>query len=353
MDIRLLNTDRIIIAIIDRFESLIWVDRTHTFGDFELKLPFDADTYFMLREDYYLEIDDSQSTMIIETSQIQTDAESGNYILVSGRCLKSILKRRVVWGITNISGSVQTAMKNMITASIINPALPERKINNFLFQDNPGLYVDDTSVEAQYDGDELYEVISGLCDLCGLCFDVVFTETNQLVFFIYKGVDRSYDQTMNPYVVFSPNFDNLLNSNYITSNQNTKNVAMIIGEGEGADRKTLIQGTASGLNRREIFVDASYLTSYVSETETLTPAQYLELMRTSGNEILGENLHVTAFEGETDPSNMFKYGEHYSLGDIVQIENEYGLTAKSKVAEVMISEDSSGKLIIPVFSAIE
>ncbi len=61
----------------------------------------------------------------------------------------------------------------------------------------------------------------------------------QFVFELYAGFDRSYDQTENPYVIFSPKFENIINSNYIESKASLKTVTLVGGEGEVLVEDTL------------------------------------------------------------------------------------------------------------------
>ena len=44
------------------------------------------------------------------------------------------------------------------------------------------------------------------------------------------------------------------------------------------------------------------------------------------------------------------YGVDYFLGDIVQIENEYGIQASAQITEIIETENESGYSIIPTFS---
>ena len=79
---------------------------------------------------------------------------------------------------------------------------------------------------------------------------------------VYKrqGADRSYDQFTNPYVIFSPKFENVINTNYLESKKTLKTVTLVAGEGEGADRRittvACASGAGTGLNRRELYTDA-------------------------------------------------------------------------------------------------
>ena len=43
----------------------------------------------------------------------------------------------------------------------------------------------------------------------------------------------------------------------------------------------------------------------------------------------------------------------YNLGDIVQIENEYGIQATARILEIIDCEDESGYSTVPTFSTWE
>ena len=68
-----------IIAVIDSYESLIWTRRYCGFGDFELYLPYDSKIESCLRKDFYLKIENSDRTMIIEGIEKRADVEFNSY----------------------------------------------------------------------------------------------------------------------------------------------------------------------------------------------------------------------------------------------------------------------------------
>lgn len=57
-------------------------------------------------------------------------------------------------------------------------------------------------------------------------------------------------------LVFSPKFENIINSNYMESMSSLKTTTLIGGEGEGSARRYTIVGGGSDLYRRELFTDA-------------------------------------------------------------------------------------------------
>lgn len=50
---------------------------------------------------------------------------------------------------------------------------------------------------------------------------------------------------------------------------------------------------------------------------------------------------------------MFKYGEDFFNGDVVQIANEYGHETRARILEIVMSEDNEGVSLYPTFKTIE
>lgn len=351
MELLVLNTDFESIAVIDTYESMIWTDRYNAYGDFEIYFAMDESLLQYLKEDYYLWLKDSEHCMIIENIKINADTEEGNHLVVTGRSLESILERRIIWGQRIFTGNLQNAVQTMVNENIISPSIADRKIANFIFVPSTDSKVTELKIDKQYTGDDLYTVIKGLCEEHNLGFKIVLTDENQFAFSLYAGVDRSYDQTENPYVVFSPNFENIINSNYYSSKTNFRNVTLVAGEGEGASRRTTVVGSGSGLDRRELFTDARDISSD-TEDGTLSDADYLTQLKTRGEKNLADHIIATAFEGEVEVTRLFKYGEDFFIGDIVQIANEYGNEGSAYISELVISNSEEGLSIYPTFKTI-
>ena len=239
----------------------------------------------------------------------------------------------------------------MLNECIISPSIADRKISNFVFVPSTDPKITSLKIDNQYTGDCLYDVVKGLCEENNIGFKIVQTAENKFAFSLYAGVDRSYEQTENPYVVFSPNFENIINSNYYSSRASFRNVTLVAGEGEGAARRTAIVGSASGLDRRELFTDARDISSD-TEDGTLSDAEYMAQLRTKGLKNLADHIVTTAFEGEVEVTRLFKYGEDFFIGDIVQIANEYGNEGSAYISELVISNSEEGLSIYPTFKTI-
>ena len=353
MDTFILDAAYQAVAVLDTFQSRIWTDRYNRYGDFEVYIPAIMPVCSFLQEGYYLYSPDlSDRMMIIEDIQLKCDPEDGDFYTVTGRSLESILARRVIWGYRKITGNLQEGVKALLNENVINPTKMTRKIPNFEFRDSTDSRITGLTLDAQYFGDNLYEVIAAICDEKSLGFRVLPNFTNGgLIFELFKGVERALDQTANPYVIFSPDFDNFLSSNYLETTSNYKNVALVGADGEGSARKYIdaFEGNSepSGLSRRETFTDAYG----VSKDEETTEEDYNKQLKQKGLEELADLKVTKAFEGEIDSSRQYVYGRDFGIGDVVQVTNNYGQSGKSRVSEIVMSEDDTGFIITPTFTA--
>lgn len=339
------------IRIIDSFESFIWADRYNSYGDCEIYTLVDSELITDCKIGNYICNRDSEHLMMITTINIKSDVESGNHLIVKGNSIESILKRRIIWKQTIISGNLQNGIKKLLNENVINPEIEARKIPNFIFKDSSDPLITELTLNAQYTGDNLYDVIKDICQEFRIGWKITLTEDLKFQFELYSGIDRSYAQDKNPYVIFSPSFENINNSNYLESDISFKNVALVAGEGEGVNRRTVTVGSVSGFDRRELFVDARDISSE-TENGKIPDAQYNASLQSRGNKKLLENSYLQSFEGEVEASQTFIYGIDFSIGDVVQIVNEYGIEAQSRVSEIIRFHDASSEMIIPTFTTV-
>lgn len=345
----LLNTKFEAITLIETYESFIWTDRYREYGDFEITCFPDSQIVADAKIDYYLVNPESEHVMIIEGREIDTDAEEGDRFIITGRSLESILDRRIVWKQTDLSGSLQNGIKKLITDAFISPSVSDRKVSNFVFETSTDPEITKLTHEAQYTGDNLYDILKELCEEYDIGFKITLNSKNQFVFKLYKGEDRSYDQTENTFVVFSPGFDNIIDTQYAETTKEYKNIAWVGGEGEGSERKFQQSGTEKGLTRRELFVDAREVSKKDENDVELTDAEYNKLLKQRGDKDLLDYPKAKTFAGKVDTTSMFVYGVDFNLGDVVQLENEYGIEGPSLVTEIVWTQDEEGYSCYPTF----
>lgn len=347
----LFDKDLNIICPIETYKSLIWATRYYDSDDFELYIPVSQYMLEVLRKDYYIarDTDEFSEPMIIEDIQISTDAEQGNYLIVTGRSLKSILSRRIIWGQTTVTGKVFTCIRRLVNDNAVNPVDSARKISRLkLADESEGANIASTMTAQFAAGDNLETVVQDICKTYRLGYVVTLdVKRKEFVFHIYEGTNRSYSQTSQIPVVFSYEYENLLSTNYKRSTKNYKNVALVLGEGEGVDQKRTSVGSASDLERYEMLVDASNISSNDGE---ITDVDYYAALSEQGKESLYENSATTSMDGEIALDHTFVLNRDYFLGDIVEVINEYGIEMTPRIVEIIESDDDTGHYVIPTFS---
>lgn len=325
------------IGLIDNYVSLIWTTRYYLCGDFELYLPVTSDFFEMLQIGYYLQTTESDYTMIIESIDIKTDAENGNYLTVSGRSVESLLDRRIVFpraGVSNMT--IEATAAYLIHYNFVSPTVDDRKIPEIGIFDTAKNFPE--KITSQYFGDNVYETITQLCQTYGYGFRMLL-KNGKFTFEMYDGLNRTRSQKENAPAVFSSEFENLVNTEYAYDIKESKNVALVAGQGEGTLRKTTCAGTGTGLERREIFVDARDLSN-----EELTDSEYITVLQSRGIEKLSEYERYPQYTGEVN-----NFPDYCSLGDIVEVENEFGMKATARIVEIIESYSTSGNTRIPTF----
>lgn len=350
MELLILNENFETTSVLDNFESLIWTDRYSSCGDFEVYTSAKKSIIDNAKSNYYLQSDTSEHVMIIEDMKLETDTEFGSHYTVTGRSLESILSRRIIWNQTILDGYLEGQIERLLNENIINPSNASRKISNFVFEASGDPRISAMKIQAQFTGDNLYEAIKKICDTASIGFKVTLNDQNKFVFKLYAGTDRSYDQISNPYVVFSPNFENIINSNYTESSRSLATVGLVAGEGEGAQRKVAVVGnnSSSGLGRREIFIDARDISSQV-DGGTLSNAEYNKLLIARGNERMVDSVVIKAFDGEVETTQLYRYGKDFFMGDIVQLENEYGMQSRVRITEYIYNQSKEEISAYPTF----
>lgn len=316
MDLYVLDTDLETVDIVDTYKSLIWTDRYQECGDFEICMAMSPKVAALMKPDYYIWRKDSPHLMIIESISIAGSEDEGDVATITGRSLESILDRRVIWGLKVLKGNLQDAIETLLNECIISPSKPERKISNFIFEASDDPYVTMHEIEGQYTGDNLYEVITNLCAERGIGFQITLNDSKQFVFRLYSGTDRSYDQITYPSVIFSNEFNNLVDSTYTESKSELKNVTLVGGEGEGDQRRYTAVGNTAGLARRELFTDARDISSDtdLDFSEDFNFSQYTsQVYSTSSNSFVSNSLFnscmidVSAYAGRVISLTIPRY----------------------------------------------
>ena len=354
MDIYVADEKMNTVAVIDYCKSVIWHSKYCGAGDFELMIPMmPAGAYLLetIKEGYFFYRKDSKTVMMAQKIELKTNVESGDYLLISGASAECLIGRRIIWQQTNLSGKVCDCVKRLMNENLIDPADARRRID--IIKMGQGISVE-TTMQKQITGDNLSDSVEEILSTYGLgyCLEYeVVGKPGAMQFKILQGADRSVGNKQgNPAVRFSPEFDNVLASDFAEDYTALKNVALVAGEGEGTARRSVTVGEGSGLARRELYVDSRNTSSNDGE---ISDADYNSMLQQEGVDALSQTQVTRTFAGEIEPDVNYHYGTDYFIGDIITVQNEYNIGFRARIAEIVENDDSDGYAMVVVLEYTE
>jgi len=330
-------------GIVDSFTSLRWVRRYYKSGEFELQCALTPESLELLTRESIIWKKDDTEAGYIEYRNLKQDVEGKEILVLKGKFLTGYLNRRIIWGTEILNITSEVAMRTLVNKNGIAPVDTNRVIPNLLLGPLNN-YIEQVDYQVSYAN--LCDELENLSNISNLGHRVKFYETNRkLIFDVYKGLDRSVNQSINPRCIFSKEFENILEQEYVDSLNNYKNLALVGGIGEGAARKMATIGNSSGLDRFEVFNDQKGLSNVV-DSLTMSDADYTLLLVGKGNETLAETKEIKTFDSKINLQSNLKYKVDFDLGDIVTyLSKKWGITLDSRIIEVEEIYEEAGPQI--------
>lgn len=281
VDVYVLDSDFHKIDIVDDYTSLIWSRRYYEIGDFELYCNASEKNRNLLKLGRYIQRPDDTEIFRIETIEIESSIDGGDFITATGRDLRSILFQRVT--LFNWTYGASSPMRlELVVRQIINDNFinaggyvnvngtndadnltiynnPKRNIPHFKSGGDKGL--SDVIASLEVEMQNIGEWLEDICDNYRWGWRVVYDGDNisddyNLVFDVYKGTDKT------ALVIFSEDYENLLESKYKEDRSEYRNTYIIYDDDSNV---TMTFGLTSGLERYETTPDASNDVASVSK----------------------------------------------------------------------------------------
>lgn len=345
------DKDFIRIGAFNKYTSIIYDKTLSSDSTYTLVVPFEEQNVYLLNNGKYLLIDEEY---LAEMLYIQKEESSTSELTSKGYNIKKIMKERSFTPTQNFSGKVPEIMRQMITNNLISPTDERRKIDMVRLSST---YPDMTeTIKLQRTGSNLFDEQVEISKQYDIGFKIVpifseFSETGKniqyLEYQVIKGVDRTESNTEgNDPVIFSVELNNLLSSSYVKSEMDYRNVAIVAGEGEGADRKVIETGDMEvyGFNRKELYVDARDLQSMDEEGEPITEEEYTELLNTRGNNSLQDYKSYESYSGVISTGGRsYQYGVDFFIGDKVTLHDvNLDFTMDAVITKVTFTQSRQG-----------
>lgn len=347
MELYIYNKALALQNVMDTYGSLRWVRRYSECGEFELHCPFTVENILLLAQDNVIRKNDSDEVGYIEYRNIKKDEEGKENLIIKGKLGEGYLNRRIIWGTEILNTTYELAMRTLVDKNCINPTDSDRIIETLILGDL-GNFAGNVNFQVSYQN--LLKTIEALCLEAELGSRVRFDKSlKKLKFEIFQGLDRTSSQTVNPQCIFSKEFDNVLDQEYTDSIMDYKNVALVGGIGEDADRRLVTVGSGIGLDRFEAFNDQKGLSNMVNNV-AMTEAEYNALLASKGNETLTDTKKVQTFENGINLNSNLRYKTDFDLGDIVTcLSRKWGIAIDSRINEIEEVYEEKGMEVNIVF----
>lgn len=291
-----------------------WIRRYYSAGEFMLYLPIDQYN----SEAKYVYTPDRPEAGVIMAVEYDRK-ESGDFVTISGMFCEKLLDRNIIYPTYSGSGTIETVARTV--CSTYKGDLP------ITLGETHGL---GTSIRLQETGAQLGEKLYDLLKTQEMSPRVRIDYDNMgLIFDVFQGVDRTYSQQANNYVVFSERFHNISASTYSFDSSGMKNYAVIGGQGEGSARVYTTVDNSGTDDKRSIFVDARDLQKGDDETD----AEYTESLQQRGREAL-DDYKTSESISFTPLAQGFRYLTDYDLGDKVDVEIARVTSFSGRIEEI-------------------
>lgn len=294
------NLNRIA-AIGNRYVSCLWSEGYNTVENFTLELIATDEYKKKIRTDCYVGRDDRKTLMVIKTVQIV-----GGKIVAIGKQASRVLDDVSFVGTIESGSMIDTSIKNAYNSS--------SKYRNLEFAE--------TDLQIPYNHQISNKSILELCETMCQNEDVGF----RVVRSHGEMIAEFYMPNQDPNLVFSEKFGNLSVDSVSLSTENLKNYAIVLGQGEGENRKRVYVDKTNGDDRRDLIVDANDIQKEEGETDEI----YNSRLVARGIEKLLEKQKT--FSCAFTP-HAKEFGIKYDLGDILTIYlTDFGINLQARVS---------------------
>jgi hypothetical protein len=354
--IRILTPTLDLLAEIDNYESLLFTRRWHEVGEFELRINrYKRHTELLQRGNLIMLGSHRNKVGIIRHREIELD-ENGKKTenwLVKGIALKGVVAQRITVppdgdSHDRVNSSAETVMKHYVDRHVVNPVDVKRKIDMIVIASDQQR---GSTINWESRFKNLAEELIEISKASGLGWDVILDfQQKKWIFDVYEGRNLTVNQTENPPVIFSPQFESLKQLSFVESDYNYKNYGYIAGQGEGEDRRVVEVGDTEGLSRIETFIDARDVAEQDENQQALSENEIIAKLQERGQQKLAEFAQEFFLEGQILTNSPFEYEKDYDLGDIVTIQNrEWGVTRDARITEIKEIYEPNGFQIEATF----
>jgi hypothetical protein len=339
--------------------SIMWVERYRNPGEFEIVAPLSSDLMNFLPIGSLISHVDTYEVMIVENHEVTEDSKGDPEIKITGRSLEAYFENRIV-GMNSVRSNSTITEYVILSDSTWNQIV--QMINDHIAN---GTYTDDnlpnvvaiasvtgtgTFEQRSIKRTTLSQAVLELLAIDDLGVKIVrrntfgapngsSTNTNVV---IYRGADRTAS------VIFSWKSGDLSASEYLFSDKNMKNSAVIIGRYINTVYDTV---GVTKYNRRSVIVDGGDIDGiYTAPPTGAQLTDVISKMQVRGRQELESQNLITITRADLADISRFEYRKDFDVGDLISLDSNYGRITKMRVTEYVEIMDENGETGHPTLS---
>lgn len=320
MEIYILDRNLNIIGTISTYDSILWTEKVHEPGSIKAVFAFTPKINTMLQRGYLLHKTDELQPAIITRKTLKLNKYGQQTITVQGYMASRYFRQRIIWEKMVMRGTPEQMMRQMVQEQIVAPKNESRRMPLIELGEPQNFDMDE--VEKQITYDNLQDALTDMSKNTELGYRLRMDYARKkLIFEVYQGTNRTQG-TEHP-CIFTRKFKNVFTQEYNEDEGNYKNVCLVGGPGEDADRVLVTVGTGSGLDRHEMFYNASGFSE-----DDVTAAVLQEQLRQKGLEKLSAYCIAKAFDVKINKNKAMEF----ALGDYVTCKDtEWGVAVDTQI----------------------
>lgn len=310
------DKDFVLLGVVNDFSSLQWFEKWYSVGTFEIHADFLHTELF--KNTAYVYRNDT-----IYTGAVGVFGYTDTSVYVKGAMLEQILEHSPIVGNVILEGLGGDIIRRIIEQYCISPPDAGFKVARLQMGAGAGL---GAQTRIELENDTVLTAIQTIALEQGLSFNMRYEEKQDIIFFdVLQGLDRTQEQGVNTWCLFTTETRNIISDKY-EENKYIKNYAIVLGGSPPDVVRVDVDQVPPGEMRKTIIVTESSL-----KQDEQTLAQYQEVLRNRGLQVLAENAVIKTIEPEIDEHRVMSF----SLGDLCSyVNHRTGITAIERVVEV-------------------
>lgn len=326
-------------------DTLAWVERYQTAGDFKLEMKNEVAMLSKLPLGTLISHTDTTEVMIVENHEIDRKSDKSLKVTISGRSFETFAENRVTTGsgvaletggVANVETTASlpssTIARNLLRTGLQpGTATADDAIPNLLAYEV--MQVLDTAMAYVVKRGDIYGRVLEFLKICDAGIMTIRPNGAQttLDLVVHDGIDRSDS------IIFYAQNEDLDDAKYFWSAKGEKNYAQIAAKIYARlyrDRNVATNQT--GLNRKVMYVEASDLEA------NYTPPTASDVISSRGQTEIDNRLRISLLQAKISKFARPKFKFDYDVGDLVTVFGDFGVAQAMRVTEHILTVDKDG-----------